>query len=160
MGAVELIHKKTGHFTIEDDEKVLKATSMLSEMESETDLTKDKAKAFVSELRQSTECERGTLFLIDREKGELFSLVAEGLEEEDIHLSLNLGIAGLVAITCQELNIQDAYADPRFDKSTDEKTGYHTRNILCVPLMDQSCDVIGVVEVKIDGIFCHVCVEP
>ncbi len=106
---------------------------------------KDTAKRLIYELRQSTECKRGALFLLDREKGELFSVMAEGLDQ-DIHLSLNLGIAGLVAITGQELNVQDAYADPRFDKSTDEKTGYRTRSILCVPMKDKSGDVLGVIE--------------
>lgn len=146
MGAVELLDKKTGFFTKEDEEKVLKTTSMLTKMNCDTNLDKDKAKALVYELRQSTVCERGALFLLDREKGELFSAMAEGLEGQDIHLSLNLGIAGLVAITGQELDIQDVYADPRFDKSMDERTGYRTRCILCIPIKDQSGDVLGVIE--------------
>jgi GAF domain-containing protein len=86
---------------------------MLTEMDFATNLDKDMAKAALSELRQSTGCERCTLFPLDRGKGELFSLVPEGLEGQDIHLSLNLGIACLVAITGQELNIADVYSEPR-----------------------------------------------
>lgn len=155
IGAIELLDKKTGLFTKEDEQKALKTASMLTKVGSATSLDKDMAKAALSELRQSTGSERFTLFLLDREKGELFSVVAEGLEGQDIHLSLNLGIAGLVAITGQELNIQDAYADPRFDKSTDERTGYRTRCILCLPIKDQSGGILGVIEVinKKGGVF-------
>ena len=155
MGGVELLDKKTGVFTKEDEQKALKTTSMLTKMDFATNLDKDMAKAALYELRQSTGCERYTLFLLDRGKGELFSLVAEGLEAQDIHLSLNLGVAGLVAITGQELNIPDAYADPRFDKSTDERTGYRTRCILCLPIKDQSGGTLGVIEVinKKEGAF-------
>lgn len=145
MGAVELLDKKTGVFLKEDEQKVLKTTSMLTKIDWASDSDKDTAKRLIYELRQSTECERGALFLLDRRKGELFTVMAEGLDQ-DIHLNLNLGIAGLVAITGKELNVQDAYADPRFDKRTDEKTGYRTRSILCVPMKDKSGDVLGVIE--------------
>jgi len=155
MGAVMLLNKNTGFFTKEDEEKTLETASRLTEMGCVTDLDKDKVKPLVYDLMQSTECERGSLFLIDKVKGELFSLVAEGIEGHEIHLSLNLGIAGLVAITGQEINIQDAYADSRFDKNKDERTGYRTRCILCVPIKDQSGEIIGVIETinKKDGIF-------
>ena len=64
-----------------------------------------------------------------------------------IQLNLNLGIAGLIAVTGQELIIPDAYADPRFDKTVDERTGYITRCILGVPLKNQIGKIIGVIEV-------------
>ena len=145
MGAVELLEKKTGVFSKEDEKKVLKTTSMLTKIDWASDSDKDTAKRLIYELRQSTECERGALFLLDREKGALFSVMAEGLDQ-DINLSLNLGIAGLVAITGQELNVSNAHDDPRFDKRTDEKTGYRTRDILCVAIKNKSGDVIGVIE--------------
>ena len=146
MGALELIGKKTGVFTKEDENKALEVASMFSRIDWASDNDKDIVKELIYELRQSTECEHGALFLLDRAKGELSSVMAEGLEGQDIHLSLNLGIAGLVAITGQELNIPDAYADPSFDKRTDEKTGYRTKEILCVPIKDQAGHVIGVIE--------------
>ncbi|MFC1533133.1 HD domain-containing phosphohydrolase [Thermodesulfobacteriota bacterium] len=146
IGAIELLSKRTGFFREKDEQKTLKTTSMLTEMALANGFDKDKAKKLVYELRQSTGCERGTLFLLDWVKGELLSIMAENLEAQDIRLRLNLGIAGLVAITGQELNIKDAYADPRFDKSTDERTGYRTRCILCMPIKNQSGDIIGVIE--------------
>lgn len=146
VGAVELLDKKAVFFTKEDEEKLLKTTSTLTEMDCGTDLEYETAKKLICELRQSTDCERGALFLLDREKKELYSLVAEGLEDQEIHLSMNLGIAGLVAVTGQELTIQDAYNDRRFNKSVDEKTGYRTKSILCVPIKNQSGEVLGAFE--------------
>ena len=110
---------------------------MLTKMDWNSEKDKDAARELVYNLRQSTQCERGALFLLDRKNAELVSVMAEGLEKQNIRLSLNLGIAGLVAITGQELNIKDTYADSRFDKRFDEKTKYRTKNILCVPLKNQ-----------------------
>ncbi len=155
IGAVVLLNSKTGRFKKEDEESALETTSILAKLASTTDLDTDKVKSSLNNLRQSTQCERCSLFLLDKEKGVLFPLVAEGIEDHDIQLSLNLGIAGLVAITGQDLNIEDAYADPRFDNRIDKKTGYRTRCVLCVPIKDRSGEVIGVLEVinKKEGVF-------
>jgi HD-GYP domain-containing protein (c-di-GMP phosphodiesterase class II) len=147
IGAVELLNKKTGFFTGEDEERLLAKISMLKETDFAAEPDRNKAKSFVSELCKSTRCERGSLFLINRNKGELHSIASIGLEGKNIHLRLNLGIAGLVAITGQTLNINDAYADPRFDRSTDQKTGYRTRCILCVPVKNHAGEVLGVIQV-------------
>lgn len=47
---------------------------------------------------------------------------------------MNKGIAGYVATTGQVLNIENAYEDSRFNPEVDSKTGYTTRNILCMPI--------------------------
>lgn len=146
VGAMELLNKKTGFFAEEDEEKALRTAVALSEIDCMTHSGQEKAKALVRELRRSAECERSSLFLIDGEKSELCSIMAEGLQSQDIHLSLRLGIAGLVAVTAQELNVQDAYSDPRFDKAVDERTGYRTRCIMSVPVKNQYGDVLGVIE--------------
>jgi adenylate cyclase len=44
------------------------------------------------------------------------------------------------------MNITDAYTDPRFDASIDRKTGYLTRNILCLPLFNSANELIGVTQ--------------
>lgn len=146
VGALQLLNSKTGIFTDENEQEASTTATTLSEIDFETDKGIDRAWGFVRELRESTDCERCSLFLIDREKGDLISLFAEGIEDREIRLNLNLGVAGLVAITGRVLNIPDAYADPRFDKTTDERIGYHTRCIICVPIKNQSGEVLGVVE--------------
>jgi len=146
LGALQLLNSKMGIFTEEDEQEASTTAATLSEIDYETDESLDKARGLVRELRQSTECERGSLFLIDREKGDLISIFAEGIDDQEIRLSLNLGIAGLVAITGRELIIPDAYADPRFDNASDKKTGYRTRCLMCVPIKNQSGEILGVIE--------------
>jgi adenylate cyclase len=154
-GAVVLLNSKTGIFKTNDQEKTLETTSILAKMVSATNLDKEKIKSLLNSLRQSTQCERCSLFLLDKAKGIIFPAVAEGIEDHDIQLSLNLGIAGLVAITGEDLNIENAYEDPRFDNRIDQKTGYRTQCILCVPIKNRSGEVIGVLEVinKKEGVF-------
>lgn len=65
----------------------------------------------------------------------------------EIRLKADQGIAGVVMQTGKSLNIPDAYQDPRFNKSIDEETGFRTRNILCMPLVDADGKRIGVVQV-------------
>ncbi|VDK17540.1 unnamed protein product [Anisakis simplex] len=64
------------------------------------------------------------------------------------------GIGGYVVSTGKGLNIENAYEDPRFNKEIDQKTGYKTRNILCMPIFIRG-SVIGVVQMvnKNDGSF-------
>ncbi|KAJ3407170.1 hypothetical protein HDV05_005559 [Chytridiales sp. JEL 0842] len=54
--------------------------------------------------------------------------------QPQLRLKLGTGIAGTVAQTGQGLNVNDAYTDPRFNASVDQKTGFKTRNILCLPI--------------------------
>ena len=95
--------------------------------------------------REITDAERSTLFLIDTETGELWSKVAEGTAE--IRVPRGQGIAGQVATTGQLLNIPDAYAHPLFNQDVDHKTGFRTRNILCVPMRTNEGQTIGVTQV-------------
>lgn len=56
------------------------------------------------------------------------------------------GIAGYVFTTGQPLAVADVAADPRFDRSTAERTGYVPRSILAVPVIDEA-GAVGVLEV-------------
>ena len=58
---------------------------------------------------------------------------------------MGTGIAGQVALTGEVLNIEDAYSDPRFNRTVDQLTGYHTHSILCMPIFIRG-SVIGVVQ--------------
>jgi HD-GYP domain-containing protein (c-di-GMP phosphodiesterase class II) len=90
------------------------------------------------------EADRCTLFLVDREKGELWSKIAHGTGE--IRIPLGAGIAGAVAASALPVRIADAYADPRFNREVDQSTGYHTRSILCVPMLSTTREVVGVIQ--------------
>ncbi|KAJ3068821.1 hypothetical protein HDU99_003095, partial [Rhizoclosmatium hyalinum] len=88
--------------------------------------------------------ERCALFIVDHKKKELWSSVAEGAGE--IRIPMTKGIAGYVATTGEVLNIPNAYQDPRFNRAVDVKTGFYTRNILCIPMKNSKNEVIGVAQ--------------
>jgi adenylate cyclase len=95
------------------------------------------------------QADRSTLFLYRKEMGELWTKVAAAADTTncmEIRIPANRGIAGYVASTGEALNIPDAYKDPRFDPSTDRKTGYITRNILCLPVFNSANELIGVTQ--------------
>lgn len=94
------------------------------------------------------QADRSTLFLYRKEMGELWTKVeaADGSTVHEIRIPGNRGIVGYVASTGQALNIPDAYKDPRFDPSTDRRTGYETRNILCLPVFNSANELIGVTQ--------------
>ncbi len=94
------------------------------------------------------QADRSALFLYRKEMNELWTKVAaaDGERMIEIRIPANRGIVGYVASTGQALNITDAYQDPRFDPTTDRKTGYHTRNILCLPVFNSANELIGVTQ--------------
>jgi len=100
--------------------------------------------ALVEVTTDELDAERGTLFLNDAETGELFSRIAQGNIQREIRFLNHTGIAGHVFTTGEAVIIADAYADPRFNRSIDEQTGFVTRNILCVPIKTVKGEVIGV----------------
>ncbi|WP_303674641.1 HD domain-containing phosphohydrolase [Vampirovibrio chlorellavorus] len=101
-----------------------------------------------NETEQALDAERCTVFLYDRENNELWSKVATGMEtSEEIRFPAHLGLAGYVVKTGEILNIRDAYEDPRFNQDIDRKTGYRTRNILCLPMRNRKMEIIGVFQV-------------
>jgi adenylate cyclase len=103
-------------------------------------------KRIVTTASKIMDAERATLFLLDRFSGELWSLVAEGLESREIRTQMGQGIAGWVAENDQMVNIVDAYSDPRFDDSHDREMGFKTRNLLCGPLKNFQGELIGVIQ--------------
>ena len=95
------------------------------------------------------DCERASVFLIDRTAGELSSRVATGITEspiKEIRFPIGVGIAGEVARTGAAVNLPDAYADPRFNPEFDRRSGFQTRSVLAVPLADHDGTIVGVLQ--------------
>ncbi|HWP29960.1 MAG TPA: GAF domain-containing protein [Chloroflexota bacterium] len=181
LGAVQVINKRTGVFTAEDEALLaalgtpvtiaIRNASLLEAQRREAArraLLLDVMRALSSELTLDTlldvimartteamQADRSTLFLIDAERGELWSKVAQGMERTEIRLPLHAGIAGYVAATGTTLNIPDAYQEPRFNPEIDRLTGYRTRTILCMPVRNPGGRIIGVMQClnKRDGVF-------
>jgi serine phosphatase RsbU (regulator of sigma subunit) len=93
-----------------------------------------------------TKAERGTLFLVDEKTDEIWSMIAQGMEKQEIRLPRGRGIAGHVALTGDIVNIPDAYADDRFDPEIDKRTGFHTRNILTIPIRNKAAKIIATLQ--------------
>ncbi|KAJ3118903.1 hypothetical protein HDU96_006554 [Phlyctochytrium bullatum] len=111
-----------------DDIRVLLNTASL--ISSELDLG-DLIRVIMQTAQELLNAERCALFMIDKEKGELWSSLAQGSGE--IRIPMNKGIA--------------AYLDSRFNRTIDMKTGFKTRNILCMPMRNTQGEIIGVTQI-------------
>ncbi|MCD6051113.1 MAG: adenylate cyclase [Verrucomicrobia bacterium] len=109
----------------------------------------------MGEARRMLKADRATLFLHDDKTNELWSEVGTGLNSTQIRFPDHLGIAGAVFISGKSISIPYAYADLRFNPGFDKKTGYFTRSILCVPVINKQGKAIGAVQAlnKTGGIF-------
>jgi sigma-B regulation protein RsbU (phosphoserine phosphatase) len=92
------------------------------------------------------DAERGTIFLVDEKTDEIWSLIGHGLERQEIRLPMGRGLVGHVAKTGEVINAPDAYADPRFNRDIDLKTGYRTRNLLALPIRNKEGKIIAALE--------------
>jgi adenylate cyclase len=173
IGALQLLNKRSGNFTL-DDLKLLQAiTSQASATlqnaqlfeqvqrakEEETHLlecttaisSELQLKPLLQKIMETTmailNADRTTLFLYDEKTRELWSQVALGLENKEIRFPADRGIAGNVFTTGTTVNIPDAYSDPRFNPEVDRRTGYRTQSILCMPVINRAGKAIGVTQV-------------
>ncbi|MGA9380953.1 MAG: GAF domain-containing protein, partial [Phormidium sp.] len=95
--------------------------------------------------------DRTTIFLLDEEKNELWSILAknDGVGSLEIRIPADKGIAGEVATFKKVVNIPfDFFDDPRSVESqkTYKKTGYRTYTMLALPLLNQVGDLVAVVQ--------------
>jgi phosphoserine phosphatase len=90
------------------------------------------------------ECERASVFVLDKDAGELVSKLATGGQE--IRFKADRGIAGEAAERRAVVNVPDAYADPRFNRDVDQATGFHTRSMLTLPMTGHDGELMGVLQ--------------
>lgn len=95
--------------------------------------------------REVLGADRGTVFLYDAEARELYATVATG--EQSIRFGIDTGIAGECARRRRVVNVPDCYADPRFNRDIDRRTGYRTRSLLAVPLIGLEDELVGVIQI-------------
>lgn len=89
--------------------------------------------------------ERTSIWLHDRDKHELWTVVAEG-ELREIRMAEDAGIAGWVAMHGEPAVVDDVASDDRWNKAVDRRTGYVTRNMLVTPVEDVHGGRIGVLQ--------------
>ena len=106
----------------------------------------DILQAILELVKTQLEAERATAFLWDARTGRLHARQMSGSERVEIVLEKGVGVAGYVAETGESLLINDVALDPRFDSSTDKRTGFVTRNMLCVPLKNPEGELMGALQ--------------
>lgn len=89
-------------------------------------------------------CERASVYFFDPATDELWTRVAVGSEQ--IRLPRKAGLAGHVFETGESVLTPDAYADPRFNRETDQLTRFRTRDIVTVPMLDLDRKPVGVLQ--------------
>ena len=97
--------------------------------------------------------ERASVWLYERDADELVLRVASDMPS--VRIPAGTGIVGSCARAREVINVPDCYADPRFDPSTDRRSGYRTRCLIALPLVDHQGMLVGVMQVlnKSAGVF-------
>ena len=100
--------------------------------------------------------ERITIYLADSKRNLLISKVMSGSEVQQIVVPISdASLSGYSALTGTVVNVKDAYdahelrmigSNLKFDLSWDQKTGFRSKQVLCVPMKFQKT-LIGVVQV-------------
>src|ERR1051326_3259381 len=154
--------KATAAAPAKDLEKQVTQLSLLFEATRLLNSTLDLAELLeliVKIARTELKADRGSVFVLDRkapdavgprgpdaESKELLSIVADGLERQEIRIPLGTGIAGRVAQTGEIINVADAYDLEFFDRTFDKKFGYKTRSLLCMPIRHRTGEIVGVIQ--------------
>ncbi len=132
---VALIQVKLGHLAVQNDREAY-------------------LRGLVELCSQAVDAERCTVYVVDQAKNQLWARVAQRTATE-IRLPIGQGLAGQAALTGETINVPDAYADPRFDRNVDLRTGFRTLNALVVPVWGSKGKTVGVLQAlnKRDGTF-------
>jgi signal transduction histidine kinase len=127
--------------------------SLQQDLALETDIDKVLTR-IIETATGSLDCERATLYVIDEKRNELWSRVlsedsVEGAAKvREIRLPLDgRSLAAEVARSGSVLRIDAPYDDPRFDPSTDQRTGFRTRGVLMAPIDARDRRRLGVLQV-------------
>lgn len=97
-----------------------------------------------------TDSEVATFFqyFADKETLRFSSLIGATADTlQDLEIPAKTGIVGKVVQTKAPLIVNDVSREPLFNPETDKKTGFKTRSILAVPVLDKEEKLIGVIEV-------------
>jgi adenylate cyclase len=95
---------------------------------------------------QVLRAERSSLFIYDDRKHQLWTMVAEGLDEKSIRVPADKGIVGRCFASGEVTIVDDPYADPDFLREQDAASGFRTRNMIALPLITRDGRKIGVLQ--------------
>src|SRR6266480_2194458 len=140
---------KKRRLSVPDMEAILAVTSKLA---APFDL-KTMLSEVVGAAKQVLRADRGTVWLYDAAADELVIEIATGFAP--VRIPTSVGLAGACARDRRIINVPDCYADQRFNPEVDKRSGYRTRCMLTLPLVDHKDVLVGVMQVlnKVDGVF-------
>ncbi len=102
-------------------------------------------KRMMAAVFRALEADRVTLFLVDHAAKELWVLISRG-DVDGVRVPMDRGIVGHVATTGCMVAVRDAYRNELFNPEIDQNTGYRTKSVLCMPVVDDRGHVVAVVE--------------
>lgn len=109
----------------------------------------DTLKRVMDQAKELMQADRSTLWLIDEDRNELWTKIPIAGNLKEIRIPRTAGFAGIVAQSGDPLLIPfDVYDDPRaaVARETDQKTGYRTCSMLCMPVFNADRKLIGVTQ--------------
>jgi Nif-specific regulatory protein len=106
-------------------------------------------------------CERASIFLWDEARHELVGRPALDIPGNELRIPDSAGVVGRVVQSGEIAQVDNVQTDPSWYSKVDSKTGFQTRDILCVPLTDGAGKRLGAFEVmnKKEGHYTPVDVE-
>lgn len=107
----------------------------------------------VAAAKQVLKAERGSVWLYDAATDEMVMEVATGIAP--VRIPATAGVIGACARERRIINVPDCYADPRFNPEVDRASGYRTRCMMTLPLVDHADGLVGAMQVlnKAHGVF-------
>jgi len=99
----------------------------------------------VDAAKQVLHADRGSVWLYDPVADELVLEIATGIAP--VRVPAGAGIVGACAHDRRIINVPDCYADGRFNPGVDRASGYRTRCMLALPLIDHKDVLVGVMQV-------------
>ena len=123
--------------------RLAKELSQLFDLESNIDAV---IAVSMYKLNQFMDSERSSIFLFDPLKHQLISFSSQDLAKQEIRILKSSGVAGWVFEHRMPAVVNEAYEDPRFYSGVDVITGFHTRNLICTPLIDYKEHCLGTLQ--------------
>ena len=97
-------------------------------------------------LNQFMDSERSSVWLFQHWNQQLTIFSSLDLEKNEIRIPKSCGVAGWVFVNRKPAIVNDAYEDSRFYSKVDDMTRFHTRNLVCTPLIDCKDHCLGTLQ--------------
>ena len=95
--------------------------------------------------RDLTSADRCTVWVVSDDKKHIWTKVAHGIDA--ITLPINSGVIGSALTNNEKIIIDDVYVDERFNREIDKQTGYTTKSMMVIPMVDNNNEIIGAFQV-------------